>query len=182
MDNNATPEKIYTAETIGDTAFPGNPADMPITDPSLQVTSSTNTAPSTIPKVPDQNFPTLLISEEVLSTAFNTRTKKIIQEFQFTPGGAIAIGDFEIGVSGDVRISPEGIVGRNNLGDTTFLLDSETGDAIFAGEIRSGSVVTGIVRVGSTGNVVIDGENERIVIFDASGVARVLIGYLKGGF
>jgi len=104
---------------------------------------------------PDNGFPQPQVAVELLSTALNTRSKKIIQEFQFTPSGALQIGTLTPGVSGDIRISPNGITARDQSGNTTFDLDGDTGDAVFAGNLQSGTVVTGQIVMGADGAIFI---------------------------
>lgn len=100
--------------------------------------------------IADTPMPVKKTSRELLSTAFNTKSKKILQEFQFTPSGALQIGEYTNGVTGDIRISPTGILARDSLGDTTFAIDAETGDAIFKGTVRAGSLISdGIIEGGS---------------------------------
>ena len=94
--------------------------------------------------------------------------------------GALQIGKYESGVSGDLRISPNGIVARNSSGMTTFALDGDTGSAVFMGEIQAGAIITGLVSVGNN-NVVIDGENQRMIVNDGQ-TDRILIGFQSGGF
>src|SRR5258705_8961061 len=126
-------DKIYTPEVIADLPFPNQQAQQNVTESGI-VTGSAPLKPASIPNQP---FPQQMVAQELLSTALNTRTKKIIQEFNFAPSGAIEIGDFKQGESGDVRISPDGVVARNLDGDTTFALDGETGDAFFKGIIQA---------------------------------------------
>jgi hypothetical protein len=165
MDPTTGQDKVYSNETISDQPFPVNPDQVTVTDTSGQ-TPSGNT-PSSAATIPQQTFPVQIVAQELLSTALNTRTKKVIQEFQFAPEGAIQVGEFEPGVSGDIRISPEGIVARNQEGDTTLAIDAETGDAIFAGEVRENSTITGKVTV-------IDGGY--ILLEDSSGIPNIFIG------
>ncbi|SRR5258705_2466941 len=130
-------DKIYTPEVIADLPFPNQQAQQNVTESGI-VTGSAPLKPASIPNQP---FPQQMVAQELLSTALNTRTKKIIQEFAFAPSGAIQIGDFKNGVTGDIRISPMGIIARNSLGDTTFAIDAETGDAFFKGIVQAGSII-----------------------------------------
>lgn len=152
--------KVYSPETIPDQPFPQQGvADYGATTPSSgggQVFSPTETK--------QQTFPTKKIATELLSSALNTRSQRIIKEFQFTQTGAIQIGIFESGISGDIRISPNGITGRNAAGITTFAIDSSTGDAVFSGTLQAASLISGTVAVGD-GNIIIDGENRRMVFY-----------------
>jgi hypothetical protein len=166
-------EKIYTPEVIVETPFPGQPVVVPTS--STQETTGDVTTPA---QTRNQVFPIKRTAVELLSQAINTHSRKILQEFQFTPSGALQIGDFEQGQSGDIRISPNGIVARDLAGAISFLLDALTGDAIFKGEIRSGSVVTGQVVVGNNRVIIdVDANGEpRIIVNDGTN-DRVLIGF-----
>jgi len=164
--------KIYTPTVIADAAFPASDGSIAI---EQNVAASPGGAIYTQKDIPDQSFPTPRIAVELLSTALNTRSKKILQEFQFTQSGAIQVGKYENGVSGDLRISPNGIVARNQSGITTFTLDGDSGDAFFAGTIQSNTVIAGVVAVGDS-DIVIDGESKRIVFYDESNIPVLVIG------
>jgi len=166
--------KVFYPEEIEDTMFPQKPTvdQAVVSSPSGQTYSPTQTQ--------EQSFPSKRVATELMTSSLNTRSKKILQSFGFTQSGALQIGEYTQGVSGDVKLSPNGIVARNDLGDTTFALDGTTGDAVFKGEIKSGSLVTGEVIVGNN-RVIIDGENQTIIINDGTH-DRVLIGKQVGGF
>lgn len=165
--------KIFKAEETQDAPFPGQDGEAIVGAPSGQGQVYTPTVTK------DKGFPKKRTAVELLSTSLNTKSKKIMAEFEFTESGALQIGKYENGVSGDVRISPNGMTARNQSGNTTFALDGDTGDAVFAGEIRSGSVVTGEVAVGNNRLILTVDENGEpmIVLYDHAGLARVLIGY-----
>lgn len=159
--------KVYTPTVIDDAPFPQEDLIMG----TSQTSPSGALSPSTIK---DQTIPTKRIAVELLSSVLNTRSKKILQEFQFTQSGALQIGKYENGVSGDLRISPAGITARNTSGLITLSIDGETGDAVFAGELRSGSVITETVILGNS-DIVLDGENRRIVFFNGN-IPEIVIG------
>lgn len=165
--------KVYTPVTIADIPFPQEGAI------DLGVSQSTGASFSS-QATKDTPFPVKRTAVELLSTALNTRSKKILQEFKFTQSGALQIGTYEAGVSGDVRISPNGIVGRDTSGNTTFSLDATTGDAVFSGTLQSSNLLTGTIVVGNNG-IIIDGDTHTIIVNDGT-YDRVLIGYDEGGF
>lgn len=169
-------DKVYYPETIDENPFPqGEGIASFIPD---QETSGGNYSNQ---EINSQSFPMRKVSHELISLSLNTKSRKILGEFEFTQSGALQIGEYENGVSGDLKISPAGIVARNTAGTTTFAIDGETGDATFAGTIQSGALVTGIVAVGNN-NLVLDGDARRIVVYDENGVARIIMGYQAGGF
>lgn len=116
-------------------------------------------------------FPTKMVAPDVISQSINTMTKQILGEYSFGQMGALAIGTFETGVSGDIRFTPDGITARNVNGITTFSIDGATGNATFLGTLQAGTVVAGdntvIIEQGGTGG--------RIVLYN-SGVAAIIIG------
>lgn len=122
-----------------------------------------------------QLFPLRKVATELISSVLNTKSKAILQSFQLTQSGGFQIGTYQNGVTGDLRITPTGITGRNSAGITTFGIDAETGDAVFAGQIQGESVVTGLLAVGGNA-IVLDGEGQRITMTDDAGNVRVLIG------
>lgn len=166
-------EKVYTPVVIPDAPLPGQEGD---------TTSSTNSAGSEVygPKtVKDTPMPTKRIAVELLSSALNTKSRKILDQFEFTESGAIQVGKYEQGVSGDIRISPNGVVGRDQAGLVVFALDAD-GNLVLKGSLQSGSVITGEVIVGNN-SVIIDGEGRRIIVNDGT-TDRILIGYDPQGF
>ena len=162
--------KVYTPTEIDETPFP---QEGEVSYDSTQKTSNETYSPKVTQDVP---FPDLRIAHEVLSSALNTRSKKIMQPFEFTPSGALQIGKYQEGISGDVRVSPDGIVARNMLGSNTFVLDGDTGDAFFAGTSQAGTVISGRVIVGNN-TWVIDGDAlaPRILLYN-NGIPEILIG------
>lgn len=168
-------DRIYQQETIEENPFPlSGPVDLSLSQDASGRQGEKVYGAEVIEDIP---YPTKKIATEVLSTALNTRSKKILQEFQFTPSGAIQIGDYTEGEYGDIRISPSGIVGRNVQGDITFALDGETGDAFFTGTLRAQSTISGSVIVGDS-DIIIDGENKRMVFYDDTGRAVIVLGEL----
>lgn len=161
---------ILEPEVIADLPFPGL-AETGGSSASKSGSQETMT-PETIPP---REFPTQTIARDVISSSFDSQKKRILGEFTFNESGAIAIGKYESGVSGDIKISPTGIVGRNSAGATTFSIDATTGDATFKGTIAANSIIAGNTQIGSGGNVYIDGANDRIIVSDGSH-DRVLIG------
>ncbi len=165
--------KVYYPEEIQDTPFPGEESQFDSQDNQ----SGDTVNPTTIK---DTSFPQKRIAQETISQSLNTRSRRILAEFQFTEMGAIQIGKYQNGISGDLRISPNGLVARDKDGNMTVAIDGSTGDATFKGTLQSGTLVTGQVIVGNN-NVIIDGFNKRIIINDGF-TDRVLIGYGQGLF
>jgi len=152
-------EKVYYPATIADTPLPGEVEEV------SGVVEKKSAGIYQADRIPDRGFPTKKIAYEVMSSSLNTKSKKILAEFEFTEYGALQIGKYLNGVSGDLRISPNGITARDSAGNTTFALDGSTGSAVFAGTIQSGTLIAGMVVVGDN-RVRIDGENGRILIDD----------------
>jgi len=154
-------EKIYYPQTIDNQPLPNQ-----VEEASFATSQTTGGQTFSTQKIKDQSLPAKRIAVELLSSALNTKTRKILAEFEFTEHGAIRIGKYVNGVSGDLRFTPNGLVARNKSGITTFAIDGDTGNAVFKGSIQSGSLITGQVVVGN-GRVVIDGEDEgKITIKD----------------
>ncbi len=168
-------EKVFKPEVIQDTPFPNE----------VEMGGGTATTPSSGDshkpgKVPSQGFPTQKIAVELLSSALNTKSKRVLQSFTLEEAGGFQIGKYTPGVSGDLRITPNGITARDSAGITTFAIDGSTGNAVFKGTIQAQSLIAGMVDVGNN-RVVIDGDNRRILINDGTN-DRILIGYHKDGF
>jgi hypothetical protein len=136
-----TEDKVYTPTEIKDVAFP-------ILDLSTQSSSNPSGGVLTPTVTTDTPLPIKKIASEVIGQALNTSARKILGEFEFTPSGAIRIGQYLSGSTGEVNISPAGIVAKNVNGDVTFSLDGTTGDATFKGTLTSGSIITGATQTG----------------------------------
>lgn len=166
--------KVYTQEIIEDTAFPQEDTA------SLEVSQSPSGGVYNSATIKSQPIKTKRVATELLSSSLNTKSKKILAEYQFTKHGAIQVGEYQNGVSGDLRLSPDGITARDSTGLTTFAIDGTTGNAVFAGTIQAGTLISGSVIVGDS-NIIIDGESKTIIVNDGTN-DRVLIGYQEGGF
>lgn len=161
-------KKVYTPETIEETPFPQyDPQNAGTTQKTGQGVYSAETTP-------EKPLPQKKIAVELLSSAMNTVSKKILQTFELVQYGGLQIGKFVAGVSGDVRVTPNGITARDITGATTFNLDGETGDAQFAGTLRAGATIvsnTIITQESTNGNgrtVYLNGGIPSIVIGDPS--------------
>ncbi len=135
-------DKAYFNEILEDAPFPGQ--DVPVVAQTQANPAGTYTPTTT----PAKKFPVKRTAVELMSTALNTRSRKILESFDLEQRGAIQVGKYENGVSGDLRITPNGLTARDQAGITTFAIDGETGDAVFKGEIRSGSLITGGIITG----------------------------------
>jgi len=167
--------KVYTPAVVAEIAFPLVEST---TGTDSSSASSSQGGTYTAKQTPEQPFPIARVASELLSTAINTRSKKILAQFEFTQSGAIQIGKYENGVSGDLRLSPDGIVMRNKSGINTIVFDPDTGDAYFSGRIQSGTVIAGVISVGDD-SIQIDGINRRQVWFDPDTQEPVIgIGFL----
>jgi len=169
-------DKVYEPEVLEENPFPGGDTPTPISQ--RQVAGIFN---PTIDKA--KAFPIKRTAVELLSTALNTKSRKILGQFEFASSGAIQIGQFEDGVSGDLRITPNGLTARDIAGLTTFTVDGTTGDAVFKGKIQSGSLITGEVAVGNNRLILtVDSNNQPQIFLNDGSNDRVLIGFQSGGF
>ena len=142
-------EKVYLPEVIQENPFPGE------TEPFILPTKSL--AGTFEPITTKENkIPKKRIAVELLSSALNTRSRKILQEFALQQSGGFQIGDFKEGVSGDLRLTPNGLTARDIAGLTTFAIDGTDGSAFFKGQIASGSIMTEGAIVDENGTTIID--------------------------
>lgn len=162
-------DKVYYPETITDEALPNQ------VEGNYETSQSTGNDLSQA-KIKDQSVPKKRTAVELISNVLNTKSKKILGEFELAEAGGFRIGKYEENETGDLKITPSGITARDKVGDTTFALDGATGDAVFKGEVRSGSLITGEVVVGNN-SVVIEGDsdNPRIILYN-NGVPEIVIG------
>jgi len=126
--------KILTPTVIQDAPFPEEQGEGMV----VSAADSGVLSPTAIKETP---FPRKVIARETISSSLNTLSRKILGAFEFIQQGAIQIGKYLSGVSGDIRLTPDGITARNKGGDTTFAIDGATGDATFLGTIQAGSVI-----------------------------------------
>lgn len=170
-------EKVYSPEIIEETPFPGQDPIVTVQSES-PATGGTYSPTTTNEKKP----PRQKIATELLSTALNTRSKNILQEFSLVESGGFKIGNYKEGVSGEISITPNGIITKDKNGVTTIAIYGEDGSGVFKGTIQAGSFVSGTLYLGSqAGNVFIDGENQQIIVNDGFN-DRILIGFQENGF
>ena len=163
------PDQVFYPEVVQDAPFPNEgTGEIPKAETLPSGTYSPTTTPAT-------EITRKRVAVELLSQALNTRTKRILQEFELELSGGFKIGNYKDGETGDVRITPNGITSRNNAGITTMTLDGTTGDAIFAGKIQSGSVITETLQVGNN-SIVLSGTDRRMTFYAADGTPQIVIG------
>lgn len=75
--------------------------------------------------------------------AIDTAAGTILTEFIFSGSGALQIGTYANGDTGDINFSPNGILARDKTGATTFSLNGETGVAVLNGLIVGTNVGLG---------------------------------------
>ena len=75
--------KNYEPETINETPFPG---EITVLNSQSQASTGGNYSPATTTEKP---LPIKRTAVELLSTALNTRSRKILQEFQLEQSGGI---------------------------------------------------------------------------------------------
>lgn len=154
---------------------------IPLLDGSNLPSSGNNSNPvlsGSVAEVPitqvDQAFPVANVAQETISQSLNTETKRILAEYTFESLGAIRIGGFVQGVSGEINISPDGITAKNVNGDTTFTLNGATGDATFKGTVTAGSIISGTITLGGNGDgngilTIEDSSNNTKAVGDSNG-------------
>lgn len=168
--------QVFYPEVVQESPFPSQDS---VISTSVSSESGGTYSPTT---TNDKPIVKKRVATELLSTALNTRSKRILQEFELQQSGGFKIGNYKDGVSGEIAITPNGIITKDKSGLTTVAIYGEDGSGVFKGTIQAGSFVAGTLYLGSeAGNVYIDGENQRIIINDGS-TDRVLIGYGAGLF
>lgn len=106
-------------------------------------------------KFPPRPVPIPVVAKELISNNLNSQSRQILSAFTFNKTGSIQIGEYVSGVSGDIRISPNGLVARNSAGITTVSIDGTTGDATFLGTVSAGSVISASISANQiTGTIV----------------------------
>lgn len=157
-------EKVFYPETIEENPFPGG------TEPIVLGQSlPKDTYAPTVSK--DSKIRTKRTAVELLGTSLNTRSRKVLQEFELQQSGGFQIGNFQEGLSGDLRITPNGITARDIAGLTTFAIDGTNGDATFKGTLQAGTLI------GGDNNVLItDNNGGGLIVLYNNGVPEIVIG------
>lgn len=162
--------EVYYPQQISDNPIPTNDS---ILIPAQNIgTSPTGKTVNTTSSVHNNPIPQRVVAHETISNVFDTVTKKIKGVFEFTKLGALKIGEYVNGVSGEIDITPNGITAKNVNGDTTFSLDGTTGDGTFLGTLQAGTLL------GGDNKAVIDDDgsgNGRIVLYDSSNNPVILL-------
>lgn len=170
-------EKVYHLEEVEEVPFPSDTSEA--LGNSSDGKSGDNYSPI---QTKQTTTPVKRTAVELLGQVLNTRSRKVLQSLDLEQSGGFQIGKFKEGENGDIRITPNGITGRDTNGVETFVLDSD-GNLVVKGEIRSGSFITGQVIVGNN-RVIIDVDENgepRIIVNDGTN-DRILIGYQEDGF
>jgi len=155
-------DTVLKPEVIEEVAFPE------LEQTTTVNTGGSGTAETLVPNAEEgKSFPPASIARTVIADSFDTQSRRILSDYTFGEYGSISVGKYENGVSGDVKISPSGIVARNKNGENTFTLDATTGDATFKGTLASGSLITGnyfaVLEIGSRRGIFInDGTHDVI--------------------
>lgn len=157
--------KVYTPAEISDSPLPNEEGgEVPISSGGGG-TANGNFNPNSIkPK----KIPKKVFADETISQSLNTKSKKILAEFEFLQQGAIQIGEYVPGVSGDIKLSPNGIVARNSSGQTTLAIDGDTGNAVFQGEVRAADFIVsdenGLISLNNFNSDYVDNFNTQTVV------------------
>jgi hypothetical protein len=93
-------------------------------------------------------------AHEVVSNRLDTAAGKVKGLLEFTKYGALKIGKYEEGETGEIVITGDGITAININNKTTFNLDGRNGDATFAGELAAGGIITGKIDMGKDGYII----------------------------
>lgn len=167
-------EKVYTPEVVQDTPFPEQGIQL---DTLSQPSAGGNFSP-TVSK--DKDFPRKRVAREVISTILNTKSKKILGNFKLEQSGGFQIGDYKSGVTGDLRLTPDGQVARNKAGIITFAIDADTGDITLLGTLQAGSVIAGSLLTGALvvgdNSIIIDGDDKNVIFNDANDIPQIIMG------
>jgi len=130
-------DKTYLPESIGENPFPVTEDVFIPSESAIQATPDKEDQQLSPQISIQKKFPNKIIARETLSESLNTKEKKILGSYEFGVLGAIQVGKYVNGTSGDLKVTPDGITARNVNGDTTFSLDGTTGDATFRGEVAA---------------------------------------------
>lgn len=153
-----------------DVFYPQTIESLPFIGPKAPEKESSRSSGTVVypAQIKSQAFPQGVTASKLINQNLNTQSRQILSSFSFGRSGAIQIGNFQSGSSGDIRISPNGIVARNSSGATTFSIDGTTGSATFMGTLAAGSVIASSVTVDWAQIQNVEVENADIVSINAS--------------
>lgn len=117
--------------------FPNTIADKPIDGGSIGNNTDTKDTAFSPNSSPSNEINSPVLASDVVGMSMNTQARQILGGYTFGQVGSLAVGKYVAGVSGDIRISPSGIVGRNTSGTNTFTIDGTTGSATFLGTVTA---------------------------------------------
>ena len=139
--------------------FPNTIADKPIEGGSVGNSTDTKDNAFSPNSIPSNEIIFPVVANDIVSMSLNTQARQILGGYSFGQVGSLAVGKYVAGVSGDIRISPSGIVGRNSSGTNTFTIDGTTGSATFlgtvtatAGSIGGFTIASGYLYAGTSTN------------------------------
>ena len=165
--------KVYYADTIVDQPLFSSAVEEIVTTGS----SSNKKATSGVEIETPDNFPARptpipVVAKEVIGNSLNTQSRQILSNFTFSKVGALQVGEYVNGVSGDLRITANGLTARNASGITTVSIDGTTGSATFLGTVSAGSVISAEVSANLiTGTIV----NAQIATIDWAKITNIAI-------
>jgi len=133
--------KIYEPNEIEDTPIESVLEETGSEDSTSDVSGVSS--PETLTRTLIPNY---ILASDLINASLDTQKKRILSNYGFSESGSIQVGKYVAGVSGDIRISPDGLIGRNKSNVTTFAIDGTTGDATFMGTIMAGAVVVGYTK------------------------------------
>lgn len=154
--------KVYYQSSIQDQPIDTLASDTVVQD-NVSVEKSKNkgesanklSVPSSIRPKP---IPIPVVAKELISSSLNTQSRQILSNYTFGKTGALQVGEYVNGQSGDLKITPNGIVARNSSGVTTFSIDGTTGNATFLGTIAAGSVITTSIDANQITGTIVDAQ------------------------
>lgn len=146
-------EKVYEPETIPDQSLPGE-------EEVASVGTSTRAGETHSPtSIKEKVIAKAKVARVLVSESLDTLSKRILGVFEFGKSGAIQIGEQKEGESGDIRISANGFLARNQAGETTVGIDGSTGNATFKGTVQAGSIISESELIGGSVNI-----NDRFLV------------------
>jgi len=123
-------------------------------------------------KFPPRPTPIPVVAKEVIGNSIDTQSRRILSNYQFGKVGALQIGEYVNGSSGDIRLSPDGLVARNSAGLNTITIDGTTGNITILGTIAAGSAILAEVSANLiTGTIV----NAQIATIDWAKITNIAI-------
>lgn len=111
-------------------------------------------------EIREESLPERVVAEELINKHINSNTRQFLGQWKFGAKGSFKLGNYVNGIHGQMLLSPDGLVMKNQAGVESLKLDPVTGTIAFtdytpvwsstgtAPAIGNGSITGKYIRIG----------------------------------